>query len=158
VQDVLDGNDLDYIFVNNHNITAITAVAFKQSDGTDESIAISSIGFNDQERNSRVFFDIDNSTSYSVFPKGKKNIKITYTYGYDPIPVDIQEACMQVTLGLFASNTQSYNPDFDSEKLGEYSYKLASGGGSSTTSGTTGPSLLSTKAKDLLSSYTRTVL
>ena len=59
-----------------------------------------------------------------LFPKGFENIRIKGTYGYAVVPLPIKKLCtILVQHDNDPSLYQSYK--FDSEKIGDYSYKFA---------------------------------
>ena len=57
------------------------------------------------------------------FPSGFKNIGVTYTGGYSPIPADLKMACYRLT--DLAYSARGRNFALSSESLGQYSYSNA---------------------------------
>ena len=49
-------------------------------------------------------------------------LSVTYNGGYSTIPEDVQQATIQVMLGMYSTGAK--DPSLKSEKLGEYSYTL----------------------------------
>jgi len=152
VTDILDGNDLSYIYVNNNYVTALTSAYIVESDSTETEIDVDNLDFNDSQDRCRVFYSVGNESEYSIFPKGKNNIKITYTYGYSEIPAELQTACMQVAVSMLYAENQKQNPAYDSERLGEYNYKLAANSGTGSTN-----TAIPNTALNILDSYRRVV-
>jgi len=155
----IDGNDLDYVFLKNNYVTSITSLTITEGDGSETSITVSNVGFDNSRDKCRLYFDEDNSSSFGYFPRGFNNITVTYVYGYTTVPADIQEACVQMTRNAYSQNIGGYNPAFSGEKLGDYSYTLnntLSGGGSGSGDITDGGGgLLTAQVEQLLSSYVR---
>ena len=59
----------------------------------------------------------------SSFGDGRKNVKLIYKGGYATIPEDLVMACIKLVAGWY--NYAKHGVDgFESEKLGQYSYKL----------------------------------
>lgn len=56
-----------------------------------------------------------------VWPQGRQNIRIDYSAGFDPIPSDVQEACVQHVQDLYQAGL--VNSSLASEKIGPYSYE-----------------------------------
>ena len=61
--------------------------------------------------------------SWYMLPTGREVIEVTYVAGFETIPNDLKYAANLIGAQMF--NRQSH-VGFDSEKLGGYSYKLAS--------------------------------
>jgi len=59
---------------------------------------------------------------YSIFPKGRKNIKISYKAGYATIPADLAQACIEIVV---ANYNRSKTVAVKSESIGSYSVTYA---------------------------------
>jgi hypothetical protein len=149
----IDGNDLDYIFVKNSYITALTSLTITESDGTETSVAPGNLGFDANRDNCRIWFDEDNGSAFWWFPKGYQNITVTYSYGYSTIPEDLQEACVQMVVNMYSMNSSASDPNLISESLGEYSYTK----GSTLTDPTKKEGLLTPQIRQILDSYCRLI-
>lgn len=62
----------------------------------------------------------------SCWPVGQGNVKVTYTAGYNPIPLDLQVAVHQAVAQALKMAENGF--PLQSETLGEYSYTLLAGG------------------------------
>jgi len=61
-----------------------------------------------------------------LFPKGYENIRIKGTYGYATVPLPIKQLC--IVLVRYDNDPDLYTSYlFDSEKIGQYSYKIGAG-------------------------------
>jgi hypothetical protein len=117
----LNGNGLDYIIVKNKPITTLTSVIITEDGGSTTTISSGNLQY---EANTGIItFDQDNSSSYGLFPKGYLNIRIAYAYGWATIPAPVQEACVQTMVQLYGPSMATTNPQLDSERMGEYSWK-----------------------------------
>jgi len=70
---------------------------------------------------------LTDETPDGYFPKGTKNVKITGTYGWASCPAAIKQAA--IILCRFENDATLYTgySEFESERLGDYSYKRPSG-------------------------------
>lgn len=57
-----------------------------------------------------------------LFPAGRQNVRVDYRGGYEDVPADVQEACVQHVLDLYHATT--VNNNLQSSTLGPYSYTL----------------------------------
>jgi len=153
----LDGNDLDYIHVKNNYVTGVTSCTITEGDGTETEIGAGNLGFDNQTDNCRIFFDEDNASPFAFFPWGYQNITITYTYGYDSVPDDVQEACAQMVKNIYSQSSSSRDPALQSERLGEYQYTIRGDMGSASGGSNGGGGILTAQVEQLLASYVRTV-
>ena len=69
-----------------------------------------------------IWFQVDGR---SCWPTGQGNVKVTYTAGYNPIPLDLQVAVHQ-TVAQALKMAENGAP-LQEETFGEYSYTLLSG-------------------------------
>jgi len=58
----------------------------------------------------------------AVFPEGIKNVRVAGTYGWTSCPMSISEACVILAKHENDSTLYTSYNDFDSERLGDYSY------------------------------------
>ena len=71
-------------------------------------------------------FDPAKSTIYGSLPPsqdGNPNIRVDYIGGFDPIPDDVQRACMLTAISLYGAG--KINPALKSEGALDYNYTLA---------------------------------
>jgi hypothetical protein len=61
-----------------------------------------------------------------IFPRGVQNIRIIYNAGFDPTPADIRLSLLTVIGKHHAEISDASFGAFSSERLGDYSYTLAS--------------------------------
>lgn len=63
----------------------------------------------------------------AAFQKGRRNVRLAYTAGYDPIPGDIQEAVEQTVHSMYSG--QTIDPNMSGESVpGVYSASYREGG------------------------------
>lgn len=121
----LDGNDLDWIYVENRPITSLTNVIITEVGGSTETITSTYLDYDGTS--GKVWFIEGGSGTYDYFPKGHFNVRVTYTGGYSTVPDAVQEACSQLCAQLYGQSADSKNPSLQSESLGDYSYTRMSG-------------------------------
>lgn len=79
---------------------------------------------------SEVILDVFNKEwsliSEFIFPIGEENISVTGTFGYATVPAEVQDAtCSMVERIVLQENEGTFKAGtFDSEKIGDYSYRL----------------------------------
>lgn len=95
---------------------------------------------------SGVGWRLDADVGYLVgsWPQGRLNIRVDYRAGYDTIPQDVQEACVQYVQDLYQAGL--INSNVKSASIGPFSYTLADGGSISGAG-------FSTKIKTLVGHY-----
>ena len=59
---------------------------------------------------------------YSSWSKGIMNIFVTYDAGYNSVPYDVQQACIELISQWY--NRSKHDSSLKSEKLGDYSYTM----------------------------------
>lgn len=102
VDEVYDGDGSSVLLLRNIPITALTTVKVVQADDTEVACAGTEFRRNDGigEIRHRPACDC----TYCHFPRGFRNIKVSYTAGLgltaDVLPEDIQEACGQLCAWL----------------------------------------------------------
>ena len=119
-----DGNGTDAMFLNNFPITTLTSIVVVEPDGTDTTLLGS--GFDVSSETGEIKFERDCSTDYCYFPLGFHNLKANYTAGFATVPEDVQEACAQYCVWLYAADKTL--PNVKSESLGDYAMSFATGG------------------------------
>jgi len=112
-----DGNGTDAMFLDNFPVTALVSIVVVESDGTDTTLL--GAGFDIDANLGEIRFERDCSTDYCYFPEGFHNLKANYTAGFAAIPADLQEACAQYCVWLYAGGITL--PTVKSESLGDYS-------------------------------------
>lgn len=78
-----------------------------------------------------------------IWPKGHRNIRITYEAGYSQVPEDVQEACAQLSASLFLEKKR--DPGLIMERTADYTYQV------NTTTG----DFLTPNSRRILDSYKR---
>jgi len=117
----LDGEGDQTIFLPNFPITDIDVVDFIELDGTIESVMIATDNFTKffiLGNGGEISFLNSNPSRFINFPRGFKNVKITFTGGFSPVPEDVQEACAEQI--VFINEQGSAQSSVASEKLGDY--------------------------------------
>lgn len=79
----------------------------------------------------------------TIWPKGHRNIRVTYEAGYSQVPDDVQEACAQLSASLFLEKKR--DPGLIMERTADYTYQVNS---------TTGD-FLTPNSRRILDSYRR---
>lgn len=118
----LDGEGDQTIFLPNFPITNIDVVDFIELDGTVETVLLTTDTFTDffiLGNGGEISFLNSNPSRFINFPRGFKNVKITFTGGFSPIPEDVQEAAVEQV--VFINEQGSASDSVKSEKLGDYS-------------------------------------
>lgn len=118
--ETLDGDDQCFLFLKRLPITSIKNITVALCDGTTDTIDGTDLTFNAQT--GEVQFAIDNDSGYDYFPIGFQNIVVTYSGGYSTIPEDLQDACIQLAVGM--KEVCSGSTAIQSETIGDYSYTL----------------------------------
>ena len=93
------GDGENVIFTNNYPITAITNVYDDpdRSYGADTLIDSGDLVYMPNDLAYKIVYD------GGTFTRGIKNLKVEYTAGYETVPYDLEEACLQV-VGMFWNN------------------------------------------------------
>jgi hypothetical protein len=105
----------DYNTWDSSDLRAIQG-ALDVSDSNGANLKIWTETINDWEVEDRVGC----LTRTSQWPRGKNNIRVTYTAGFDPIPEDVQEACAIMVAGAFAQTKR--DPMSPTSKTADYTY------------------------------------
>ena len=148
----LNAQDLDDIASDITAVSGFTATVLSDYgiwEGT-ELIKFTERGFKDGTLSLDVFdqrlhsytVDLSVGSIYSSggFPGGNQNVYVDYTAGYSTIPGDLEQIAIEIISNVMKS--RSINTQLESEKIGDYSYKVAP-----TSSGVS--SLIADKAYDL---------
>ena len=148
----LNAQDLDDIASDITAVSGFTATVLSDYgiwEGT-ELIKFTERGFKDGTLSLDVFdqrlhsytVDLSVGSIYSSggFPGGNQNVYVDYTAGYSTIPGDLEQIAIEIISNVIKS--RSINTQLESEKIGDYSYKVAP-----TSSGVS--SLIADKAYDL---------
>lgn len=132
--EVYDGQGDSILIADNLPITDVASVVILWNDDT--TTTIDNTGedeFRYDPQTGIIKFSPNTTADYAYFPKGFQNITLNYTAGFATIPESVQEACIEVALAFYKMGSSDKNPAFESEKLGDYSYKVrkdaADGGG-----------------------------
>jgi len=82
-----DGGGMDYILPRQYPVTEITDIRIDQERvfGTDTIVDATEYEAADEGQT---------ITSDRIFPTGRQNVRLTYKAGYDPVPADIELACL----------------------------------------------------------------
>ena len=136
----LDANDLDATATTITAVSGFTATVLSDYgiwEGT-ELVQFTERGFKDgtisldvfDERLAGYITDLDVGSIYysGGFPTGFQNVYVDYTAGYSTIPGDLEQTAIEIITNVYKS--RSINTQLDSEKIGDYSYKVAQTTGS----------------------------
>ena len=106
------GNGKNLLLLNHHPIVELKKIEYVHSAYYTTYAGLGTIEIiRDQNILRSIAYPVEVGGNASVFPKGKNNIKITYTYGYaeEDVPEDLKEAIIYLTadtvLGFLGSKT-----------------------------------------------------
>jgi len=121
VDEVYDGQGTYVLMLRQFPIIALTSVDTVESDGTTETCLTAQFRTDDDVGEIRHIPEC--TCDYTYFPKGYRNILVTYKAGFADIPEDVQEACAQTVAWLYSNAIAASN--VESWKLGDaaMSYK-----------------------------------
>jgi len=135
VTETYDGQGRSTMFLDQLPVTDVATVTIDDQDGT-TATEIDNSGddqFLYDGETGELRFHPNGTADYTHFPAGFQNVTVKYTAGYAAIPELVNEAICQVAAALYRMGSSDKNPAFESERLGDYSYKLradvADGGG-----------------------------
>jgi len=97
---------------------------------------------------------LKHTAEIEVFPRGVQNVKVVYTAGYAAasIPEDIQQACCVMAGNMYAeTGMATSNLPYESEKIGDWTYKRSTAGSGGGVDGSGG--VLSPSVRRMLSPY-----
>ncbi|NTF67968.1 hypothetical protein [Rhizobium rhizogenes] len=127
--EVYDGRDNARLMVKNYPISAVASLAI---NGIPVLQATSTFGpgflFNKRS------VDLMGG---AIFYRGLENIAITYTAGYDPIPYDLQMACLDWMKASYLSADR--DPSLSSRRAGDTEEKYSAGGAVTVLNGESAP-------------------
>lgn len=132
--ELYSGNGSSYMMLRNYPVTSLAGVSAMQGDFSNPSWQSFDSGLFTLKSEGGVDRGITFSSSfngsfpvYGGFYNGVDNYLVTYTAGYaaDAMPLDLQEACIEIVAWLFQRRRAI--PGIKSETLGKYSYTLESG-------------------------------
>lgn len=106
-----DGHGYPPLYLHRRPLTAVSSVMINDVEATDYKIR------------STEESELNKSELIGSWQVGVANIKVTYTAGYSAVPDDLKMACYQLSSSLLTSIGKAGT--IESEKLGDYSYKLA---------------------------------
>lgn len=119
--EVHNGPDDAELLLRETPVTSITTVTITDSEGVATSYAGSSFVF--ESRTGTVRWKPNNTSGGSWFPEGFQNTSVVYVGGYSPIPADIEAVCADLVSESYG--VMSVDPAMESEKLGDYQYKVS---------------------------------
>lgn len=100
VTEYLDGTGKDILFLNNKNALSLTRIEYVVSNDYSQDIDLTAYLLIPKEGIVKAIKAVSYlGSSRAGFPKGKKNIKVTYTKGYDAddLPLAIKQGIMYFT-------------------------------------------------------------
>jgi hypothetical protein len=104
-----NGNGTSLLILNRRPVVALVEVRLVTYNYAETILGLGNIEVISAEGMLKAVGVSDNYPYTSVFPKGTKNIKVTYTYGYADYPADIKEAitylCAEQLLGFIGART-----------------------------------------------------
>lgn len=114
VTEVYSGNGTTTLTLNRRPVISLDSIRYLVLAINFENVAVDAIELIGNEGILRSLEStIIEATTIPVFPKGKSNIQVTYTYGYTDLPVLLQTAIEYFTaegvLGLIADRTGGGN-------------------------------------------------
>lgn len=144
--EVYDGHDNSRLMVRNYPIISISSLAINDLP---VSLATSTSGpgfaFNNRSVDLR---------GGAIFYRGISNVAITYTAGLNPIPMDLQMACLE-WLKVAYNDNRDRDPSVVSQRAGDTEQKFQAGGVVTVLPGETAPMPASVFA--VLSQYRNTL-
>ena len=118
--EIQDGYDLRWMYLPNTPIASITSGTILLDD--QDTISFDSTDVQFDASSGKLQLAPWSDAGYGAWPCGFQRITVVYVGGYDQIPEDVQQACINVVLGMHS--TSAKDPSKKSEKLGDYSYTL----------------------------------
>lgn len=128
---VVDGTGTPRLYLPNHPVTAVSEVRVSDAPiaGVNNSSEFDSTTIwtlHDEFEIDSLAEDEDNRglllAVYGNWPRGIKNIQVTYTAGYTTIPADIKLAAYQIAARI--RNGRTRGGEIRSERMGDESYEL----------------------------------
>jgi len=121
-----DGQGTFDMFLNQTPVTDVATVIIDYQDGTTPTTIDNTADdqFLYDGETGELKFHPNSTADITYFPFGFQNITVTYTAGYAALPEAITEAVCQIAAALYGMGSSSQNPAFESEKMGDYAYKL----------------------------------
>lgn len=92
---VLNGNGKDFVILDYYPIATITSVVIGQEGLGQVTLSSANYTF-DQERKVYLNIGFSGQQSYLFFPIGRRNVTITGTAGYSPIPDALVQAAIEI--------------------------------------------------------------
>lgn len=120
VVEYLNGNGWGRVWLSRLPVASITSIELAGS-----SLDVASFGFNPDTGE---LIWATGSTDYrhvTPFPRGRRNVKVTYAGGYQTIPGPVVEAVVQTVKQL--ADAARVSGVYQSEELGDYKYTLGAG-------------------------------
>ena len=126
VDEEYDGEGTYVLMLRQFPIITLTSVETMESDGT--LLTCLTAQFRTDDDVGEIRHIPECTCDYTYFPKGYRNILVTYQAGFATIPEDVQEATAQTVAWLYANASAAAN--VESWKLGDAAqkYKLDLGG------------------------------
>ncbi len=123
-EELHDGNHYDSLFLLNPPINSLAGITVICSTNVEYSDEV----FDYDPNTGELFWDnrnlIDSSLDYlGYFPCGRRNIQVNYNGGWEEIPEPILMVAANLVMELFDPSLAT-SENMDSEKLGQYQYKL----------------------------------
>ncbi len=115
--EVYDGNGSRVLTLRQFPVLELTEVKIVEHDGAE--IACDGDNYRVDRDVGEIRPRPDCDCDYCYFPRGFRNVLVTYIAGFDPVPADIQEACAQTAAWLFSTGSAAAN--VDAWKLGDAS-------------------------------------
>lgn len=115
-----NGDGWGRVWLSRLPVASITAIELSGS-----ALDVASFGFN-PETGELIW--ATGSTDYrhaTPFPRGRRNVKVTYAGGYASIPGPVVEAVVQTVKQL--ADAAKVSGVYSSERIGDYQYTLAAG-------------------------------
>ena len=91
------GNDGTMLILNKRPVVALIKVELISFQNLSVNLGINTISVIPEEGILKAMGVFENYPFISMFPKGEKNLRVTYTYGFSDFPSDIREAIIYLT-------------------------------------------------------------
>lgn len=107
-----DGNNHRYISLYNYPVLSVSSVTINNTViPNDEFVVKKKTGVLARKTNNTLS-GISYNRYNPIWPKGDVNILVTYTAGYDPIPPDLEHACILYVMSFYKSDVANFSTTF----------------------------------------------
>lgn len=114
-EETYDGDGRGIMLLRRHPVSSITQVVLVNTDDTEDAYVGSDFKFNADTGELR-WSSAGEGLGY--FPRGFRNVKVTYVAGHDPAPHDLQHAVVMIVIEMLKHEKGDFR--VKSEKMGDY--------------------------------------